>query len=323
MAFLAKCLICLLAAYGLAFYLAVPANPEVRFWQHVVELRDKEIAEVRTQNPDTPIIFFTGGSSCAFSIDPKIIEQECGLPAFNLGLPVAAGAEYLAHQAMAKARAGDILVLCLEPDLLAADDESPPPTRFSFAISSVTDNPLSSAGYDTFPSKPGISDYLTYSRPGAGHLATLAAKTMAGKGYRYSISDSRYHGRMETQIHDASLRPRGTSPYTKLTVRGRKFLETFKGSAHRRKINLYYSMPWHFTAGEALEETRKNRLSLIAEIKTIIPVIRDGAAGATSTRQHYSDSQLHLTSDGSSLRSRNLARAMKECISTTSSTNPE
>ena len=70
-----------------------------------------QLVQVRAEYLSTVSIIFI--TSCAFSIDPKIIEDKCGMPAFNLGLPVSAGPKYLLYQALEKTRPGDILVVAL------------------------------------------------------------------------------------------------------------------------------------------------------------------------------------------------------------------
>ena len=235
MRFLVAIFFCVIAAYGFGFYLSVPANPEVKFWREVVTRREREISDLRAKDPATPILFFTGGSSCAFSIDPKIMEETCGLPAFNLGLPAAAGGRYLLHQALEQTRAGDIMVVCLEPDLLtsSANGEvgSTGASKFSFALAVAGGHPADAAGGDTFGMRPGIRDYLNFSRPGSFHIAVLGAKAFTHKGYRYTSADLRYRGRTETQVRDLAMTPAGTALATCLSTEGRELLTMFKEAA--------------------------------------------------------------------------------------------
>jgi hypothetical protein len=304
-------LLTILAAYALGFWLAVPANPEVKFWQEVVERRDREIAGVRKENPDTPIIFFTGGSSCAFSIDPKIIEETCGLPAFNLGLPVAAGGKYLLHQALEKTKQGDVLVVCLEPDVLSHYKENYSPSKFSFALAAAAGRPSESSGGATFAQTPSIRDYLNFTRPGAGHLSTLGAKVASGRNYRYTESDLRYRGRVETPIKTPELPASEATLETHLTQDARKFLKTFVKAASGRKVKVLYSLPWVFTDEESVAKSRSNKQILTTDIQTILPTLNDGFYGVASESAYFSDSALHLTAEGSALRSQALAIALK------------
>jgi hypothetical protein len=313
MRFAFSILVAAAAAYALGFFLAVPANPEVKFWRDVVERRDREIAQVRKNQPGTPIIFFTGGSSTAFSIDPAIIEQTCGLPSFNLGLPVAARAEYLIHQAMERTRSGDLLILCLEPDLLSVAGASPSPSKFSFAMAAVSGSVGEAAGGHSFDAYPSLRDYLNLSRPGAGHLSTYIARLALDKPYRYTHADMRYRGRIETAIHGAI--PAGIRTASQLSPYGRQLLTRARQAADERGVRLLYAMPWHFTGPAALPDSRRHQHQLNQEISTIIPVIDDGFTGVAGNPSWFSDTGQHLTSEGSRERSTHLAAALRECLS--------
>lgn len=314
MRFLFVILACTLAAFALAFYLVVPANPEVKFWHAVEQRRDQEIAAVRQAQPEQPILFFTGGSSCAFSIDPKIIEESCGMPAFNLGLPVAAEGKYIVHQALERTRAGDILVLCLEPDILAAYQETGKPSRFSLILSVAAGNPSEASGGGTFGMSPAISDYLNFSRPGARFLSTLLAKAAVGRGYRYTIDDIRYRGRLETPVRDPAMQPRGVVEQSRLSADGRTFLQSVVNAARQRRVRLAYAMPWHYTSESSLIACRANRLVLTNDIGTLMPTIEDDYAGAASDPEYFSDSAQHLSEKGAALRSQALAAKLKDWL---------
>lgn len=304
-----------ICAYALAFALTVPLNPEVRFWAEVVERRDREIAAVRAESPRTPIIFFTGGSSTAFSIDPAIIEEELGMPAFNLGLPVAAGARYILHQAMRHTKPGDILVVCLEPDLLTNPNQESSPSKIGFALEAINGNIHEAAGGDTFQRNTSLPDRLNLSRPGAPYLCTLAGRVLTGHGYRYKLDDIGYRGIIRTKIHDTSMQAASKSTTIVLHPEGRELLELFAISAHHYGVRLAYSMPWRFTETHALTHNRDNNGKILADIANIMPAIDDGFTGAIDGIEHFSDSPLHLSEHGTLTRSNALASALHTWIS--------
>ena len=314
MRFLAAIAACTIAAYGLGFYLAIPGNPEVQFWRQVVTRRTTDITDVRNHDPGRPILFFTGGSSTAFSIDPKIIEATCGMPSFNLGLPVAAGGKYLLHQALAQTRAGDLLVICLEPDLLTDTTPDGSPSKFGFAMCAAGGHPAEAAGGETYGKTPTLRDYLNLTRPGPSYLATLAAKFLTRKGYRYTPADLRYHGRIETQVHNDHMEPRGAGTATRLSPQGRELLEPVSQAAARRGVQVIYAMPWHYTAQDSVAESRAVKRQVMADIRAIMPAIDDGYAGAASDASWFSDTPQHLTAAGSSIRSKALGQALKSWL---------
>jgi hypothetical protein len=313
MRFLIVILVTTLAAFGLGFYLSVPANPEVKFWHEVMQRREAEIVKVRKEQPNSPIIFFTGGSSCAFSIDPKIIEETCNLPAFNLGLPVSAGNKYILHQAMALTKPSDILVVCIEPDTIT-DPKHYLSTNLSYALASLDGNPSDSAGGVTFEEKLSLNDHMNLARPGTRYLTTLIAKTIAGKSYRYTATDYRYHGRLETQVSDPNMKAVGPNSIYSLSTAGRELLISLRNAAKKRGVRLVYSMPWQYTSEKSIEENRTNRKSLLKEIEEIIPVIDDGCAGSVSDKSYFSDSGLHLAAEGSKQRTQALAAKLNDWV---------
>lgn len=310
MRFLALIVACTVAAYALALAIAVPGNPEVEFWRVVDQGRDRDIAAVRQKQAAPPLILFTGGSSCAFSIDPEIIATTCGRPAFNLGLPVAAGAKFLLHQALAKARPGDTLVVCLEPDLLT-HPESFHPSTLSFALATLAGDPSGAVGGSSFDQRLGLRDYLNLSRPGPSHLATLVAKSIAGKElYRYTPDDIRPGGRIETSHREPALPRIGPKSADQLTPDASRLLATFRDAASRKGVRLAYSMPWMLTATGAAETNRAVNRRILDAIDPLLPVVDDGWLGVSTDPSHFSDSGQHLTAAGSRLRSEDLAKAL-------------
>jgi hypothetical protein len=301
------------AAYALSLYLTVPANPEVNFWREVMVRRDTEIAAVRQAKPGTPIIFFTGGSSTAFSIDPLIIEQSCHRPAFNLGLPAAAGGPYLLHQAFKRTRPGDILVVCLEADLLAYGGELDP-TPLAFSLSLLDHDPIGAAGGSTFGKGLAPRDLLNLPRPGSRYLATLAARIVTGKDYRYTPADIRYRGRIETPVSNPTIAPLREAGTRHLHPDGAALLKQLAAAAKQRGVTLFYSMPWRWTHPEFSDAWRSANLPLLTEINAIIPVLDDATRGVGTHRDHFSDSVQHLTSTGSTARTTALAGALRAML---------
>ena len=308
MRFVLAILATVLVAYAFGYFLSVPANPEIKFWREVVMMRDRDLARLRDEKPGERAIFFTGGSSTAFSVDPKIIEEACGRPAFNFGLPVAAGAEYLVSEAINRTRHGDLLIVCLEPDLLTGANPEPSPSKFSFAMASAAGNPGHASGGVELGRDLRVSDYLSLSRPGAGYLATFAARLANGKAYRYTLEDIRYRGRIETGVRAAV--PVSGHPSRTLSPYGKELLRKTHEAAGRRGVLAAYSMPWQFVVPGALEDSRRANRNLLEQISALMPVLDEPSAGAASEPEWFSDSGQHLSAQGSAVRSLELAGAV-------------
>lgn len=298
-------------AYGLGLVLTVPANPEVGFWREVMLRRDAEIATARKSGG--PCLFFTGGSSTAFSIDPAIIEQACGRPAFNLGLPIASGAPYILHQALKRCQSGDTLVVCLEADVIAHGGESHPST-LSFALGALEGDVSGAAGGATLDRSLHLREALNLPRPGPQYLTTLAARVATGKGYRYTPQDIRYHGRIETSLQDPSMIALGTPARRRLHPEAETLLSRFVESARQSGVRVFYSQPWRFTSPETIDAWRLENKALLADVARVIPVLEDPSLGASADRQDFSDSHQHLTAAGSKKRTELLASVLAPAL---------
>lgn len=305
----------LVGAYAVGFTLTVPLNPEARFWRELMSRRDAEIVASRAAAPDRPAILFAGGSSTAFSIDPVVVEEACGFPAFNLGLPVGAGPWFILDRALNSASDGDILVVCMEPDaLIHADKTVRQPSKLAFALATMAGEPSNCLGGHTFDVQPTFPDHLNLTRPGAVYLATFCARIVTGKSYRYTMADYRYHGRLETQVVSPSMEPVQVGSRSQLGDGGRMLLQRCRDAGARRGIEVLYSMPWQYTHPDALSQARSVNSALLGDILSIVPVLDDGYAGATSERALFSDTSQHLTEAGARARSRLLASELSHWV---------
>jgi hypothetical protein len=308
--FLISSIVCLIAAYGISGWLTVPENPEVAFWREAIVGRDRDIAAARTAHPDQPFLFFTGGSSTAFSIDPAIVEPACGLLAFNLALPISASAPYILHQAFKRTRPGDILVIGVEADILSFSGEFKP-SSLAFALGLMEQDPAGIAGGQTFDKRLALRDAFNLPRPGPGYLVTLAGRLAYGKGYRYKSEDIRYHGRIETPVKDQGLEPLDAMTPRHLHPEAAEWLQKLAVAAKEKDVTLFYAMPWRLTKPQAETACRAANRSLLDEINPIIPVLEDGADGVSTRTDFFSDSLQHLTAEGSSVRTRALVPILK------------
>lgn len=311
MRFPAAIIVTVIAAYALSYYLTIPANPEVQFWAGAVARREAAAAAIRGESPSRPILFFAGGSSTAFSIDPQIIEDTCQTPAINLGLPISAGAKYILHHALRQAAPGDTIIICLEPDVLTKPNQESSASKAGFALEAQRGNFTDSAGGSTFGKKTSLSDYLNISRPGARYFVTLAARTITGQGYRYKIHDIGYRGIIRTPVHNPNMEPSQETAIRSLHPQGRQLLESYAAAAQQKGVHLAYSMPCFFTDTAALTHNRANNQKILDEINTIIPVIEDPYNGAMDGIENFSDTVQHLSDQGIAIKSTAVATALK------------
>jgi len=307
-------LLSLIAAFAISCVLTISVNPEVTFWNEAISRRLDDITQIRENHPEQPLIIFTGGSSCAFSIDPAIVEEAIDQPAINLGLPVACGARYILHQALRHAKDGDLIIIGTEPDLLTFPDQETSPSKISFALEARRGNFTDAAGGSTFGESLTLPQYLTLSRPGSNYLITLAGRLCMQKGYRYKSPDIRYRGLIQTPIRNKSMNPVGARAVVTLHPQGLQLLKTFTAAADQKGVRVAYSMPWSYTASSSLSLSRANNRKLLSEISKIMPIIDDGYSGAMDNIENYADGSRHLSEKGSKLRSEALAQSLKQYL---------
>lgn len=312
MRLLLKILTALMLAYGSGYALRVSLNPEVVFWTEVIRKRDAETDILRQRGQNQSLLFFTGGSSCAFSVDPAIIGSMLGIPCMNLGLPVACGREYIVDQALRRCRAGDMLVLCLEPDTLCYASESPLPSPMAYALEAKLHNPVSAIPLSTAGPLSDTSGWLSIARPGVSYGITWLGRTITGKGYRYKPADIRPGGRVETPEKPEQYSLPGRKGIQSLAPDAREFLAHVAATASRKGVRIAYSFPWQLTRSEDLGANRESHKAVAAEISTFMPVIKDDSMGCVDNPDFFSDTIQHLTASGSTARSRELASALAD-----------
>ena len=299
----------------LGAWIVVKGNPEVRFWVAAYEARLLELRDERVGEDETvPHVLFTGGSSCAFSVDPEIIEERTGRPAYNLGGPAAAGMPFLVDLALQEAKSGDVLVLALERHFLAEPDRVHP-TRLGIACAVDMGRKDLVEGGDWVPYRLPPHRIADEMRPGLRFLSTLGGKMLLRRDpYRYEMDDLRARGRMETDYRDQWKRAVGQPPELSLSAEGREFLSAARDEAAGRGVTICYSLPWLFTEERWVDANRARHKELLNQVAAIVPVLEDRAFGVRSNPDDFSDSEYHLTAEGSRERSSRLAEGLLQFL---------
>ncbi len=299
-----------LLAFAAGAFLLVSRNPEAAFWGEVEKRNGDDLAAQREAHPDVPVILFTGGSSCAFSVDPGIVTVEAGWPAFNLGTSAWSGPKYYVHRVFQRTKPGDLLVLGIEPNFLTEPDMLGP-ASLGLALAWREGHPAAAVGAESFGESLSLRRHVDLLRPGARYLVTWSAKAITGgQRYYYTLADRRSGGRLETaRVHPTGHGDDMVHPST-LTPEARDFLGKIAILARERGVRVAYALPWYFTAEESAAANRESRRHLLAEIAVIMPVLEDPALGVRTEAELFSDTNFHLTAAGSQQRSRVLGRAI-------------
>lgn len=289
-------------------------NPEAEFWDELGKRQSRGVADLREKHPDTPLILFTGGSSCAFSVDSAIVTAATGRPAWNLGTSAWAGPKYYVDRCFRQARAGDVVVLGIEPNFLT-EEGLLEPGPLGVALAWRDGDPSAAAGGESFGGSLSLRQQIGLLRPGARYLVTWAAKAVTGgERYHYTLADLRDGGRLETaRGHPGGRGDTAVHP-SALTPEGKAFLTSIAALAREREVRVVYALPWYFTAEDAVGANRDGRARLLAEIAAILPVLEDPALGVQSDPALFSDTNFHLTAMGSTTRSEGLGRSLADWL---------
>lgn len=310
MKLLLRLILVALLAFGAGAFLLVRENPEARFWAQLRARQELELAQLRSAHPGSPVVLFTGGSSCAFSVDPAIVTAETGRPSVNLGTSAWSGPKYYLHRAFQSARAGDLLVLVIEPNFLT-ETGMLDPTPLGLALAWDSGDPDAAAGADSFGETLSPLQHLDLLRPGARYLVTWSAKSLAGgERYYYTLNDLRPGGRLETARRHPTGHGDDRVHPGQLTPEAGILLERVAALARQREIRVAYALPWYFTAEASAAANRATRRALLDQIAGIMPVLEDPALGVRTEPGLFSDTNFHLTAGGSGQRSRVLGRSL-------------
>ena len=281
-------------------------NPEFQFWHECITKKRTDLAYL--QESHDRVVIFSGGSTCAFSIDPPTLAQKASIPAYNLGGAVPMGARYLMFMAMEEARSGDILVMGLEPLFLTTDEGAEEKALGISLVAADSQNgtPVMALGWD---------DLLLKRRPGAQFMATFwAKKIMKYPGYRYNMGGFREGGRISTDYRLEKVVPKGVLPPQKLSEQGIDLLKDITKRAKDKGVKLLYTLPWTFTLKEFADHNRALNQDLLRQIEEFMPVIDDPFLGVHTEESFFADTSNHLTDEGAKARSEAISPSLKKLI---------
>jgi hypothetical protein len=280
-------------------------SPDIRFFTGAARIKQAWSASMNAEHGPKYVLY--GGSSCAFSLDAERLLQRHQLAAVNMGSAAAMGASVLSQAALEETRAGDVLVVALEPILLT-DSLEPPSFGVQMAFA------LGRRGWVLHPqvgtnSTPWSSALLAL-RPGGTRTLTLLSKLLRpGELFRYHLTDVRPSGFMQT-----SARPPFTGPSVpggRLTDDGRILLGALRDWGKRNQVRVVYSLRWSYTAPDKAAWFRRQNAQFLLDVAEVVPVLYDPRLGALSNKELFADTPLHLSEKGAALRTDELADQLK------------
>ncbi len=300
LALLAIAFATLLAAAAYTLWL----NPEIRFYRHAARVKLAWAEKMEKEHGAKTIVF--GGSGTAFSVRPELMLGEQGIAVVNLGLHAGMEPPFLTALAVSIARPGDTLIAAFEPDLLSSPFTSP---DLAAQIGIALGRPeLVHASNLTGEPVHWVEDLLSL-RPGAYHCFTLLGKIVLRKPlYRYAPAEISASGwQRANDFRDIPDRPLAGS----LSPDARKLLEKLRQWGEEHRVKVAFSMPWCYVTEPRVAAFRDANIRFLLEVSAILRVLKDPALGIHTVREHYADTEWHLTEEGAALRSSALAAQIK------------
>ena len=278
-------------------------NPEVAFFKRVSRTRTSW-AERLGRAHGYKIVFF-GGSSCMFSVDGERMLEKHGLPVVNKGCAAGMNAKMLTEYGIDAVGPGDTLVVALEPGLLINEIE---PTALAYQFSYAMGAPHWIGGrlLPKWPTGPGSWLHL---RPGAYHAFTLIGKLASGKpSYRYTSALVHPSGFVETSVRPPLLSP--IPPASEIVPDARTLLRSLSEWALTNHVQVYYSLPWAHVAPERLRDFRQKNAAFLLNMSEFLPVLKDASLGGRAERAVFSDTEWHLSPEGSAQKTDDISTAL-------------
>ena len=280
-------------------------NAEIAFLSGAASIKQSWAVKLSAERGKKIVVY--GGSGCAFSINGCRMLTQHDIPLVNCGLHAGIGATVLTWNAMAAVNDGDTLVVSLEPSLL---DESMTPPALGVQFAFVRGHPEWITHGELLAESLSWPSAILSLRPGSNHAITMIGKWLRGRPmYRYSVQDINESGLMQTTVRVSQIpeRPFAKGP----SDSGKQLLMGLRQWCDKHHVRVAYSLPWMFVPAEKVPSFQQANRQFLARVIDIMPVLKDESLGVHSVREHFADTELHLTTEGSAVRTDSLASQLQ------------
>lgn len=292
-------------AWAAAAFYSLRLNPEVLFYRGLSEIQQAWADRLRATTAAQFIL--VGGSSALFSVMPERAWERNAVPLVNFGLAAGTGPQVMVLRGLAQARAGDTLLVGIEPGLLT-EDGVPAGLGIQYAFAMGCPKWICDPRLDI----PAMSwgSALLALRPGGYHMVTLGGKLLTCRPlYRYRIQDVSPGGWIRTAEGEFVDTPPGHG--SRLSTWSRAFLRALARQAGEKGIRLIYVLPWAYCPPAQAEKFRQENANFLLQITNFMPVLLDDRLGAIHEKSLFADSSWHLNLEGSRLRTDTLAGQLR------------
>lgn len=294
-------LICsLLVAIGIAYFFALKLDPELQHYAAHYKVKASLAREM-----STPKVVFIGGSSCTHSVRPSDFYVK-GIPCSNMGYHAGAGAPMIIAGGLSIVKAGDLVVLAMEPSLLVEDFKV---SREGLVGALKLKNASLANGGRFTPEKLSIGDYFFPIRPGGGRLAKYTASLLPCFDLDQYLMVDEYGWFSDSRRIAAPASMAVT--YTGLTAMNRSMIGALIDYCEDSGITLVCAIPWKLCKISEKKQAQEWHNQYRMEMAELMPVLEESDPVCVFNKQLFSDTANHLTAKGAMLRTQAYLQALE------------
>ena len=288
-----------------AFYLW-RINPQNQVRLRQIHLKNTALA----RTAGAPRLLVCGDSSVAFGMDPQVLRETTGLSTVNLGYDAGCGALALLAVGARDARAGDVLVVSINPGLLSEQVE---PVREGRLLAMLYGDPSIALG----GSPPLVPDNLlqrlltrlSVCSPTQRRMVNDAGRVaLRMPGYRYEVCEIDADGYFATKV---TLPHNPAVAFPDFNARWQPVLAAYTRRLQTRGVRVFYALPWAECWPLALPPLRAGTDTYLQKVAEVMPVLHEADLGLKTDPALFSDTAAHLSVEGARQRSRALGEALQ------------
>ncbi len=294
-----------MAAAGLAWVAGFIYNVYLGGEAHWLKsMYEKKVAIAATI--DEPKLLVTGGSGAHYTLDSALLEDELGLPVVNLGIDGPVGLNVILPSVLEQVNPGDTVLLI--PEYLVLHHENGLGER-SGAFSIATGRP----GVGDIPAKQLTQDLLLLGVPSLRGVIK-SARDLVNEGKLTGYYDDPLTANGDPTVDKARVGDWWQLAIkTPATDHAIDRIAQFQAEVEAKGGTLVLALPWVYA--DSSNETQDNILKTVDALDDIAPLVYDAdTLNVQSDVSLFADTHYHLTAEGRTVRSRQLAAELKPIL---------
>lgn len=287
-------------AWGLGIGYRLAVSPELR-WIRSIEQQKHQLVAADTRSPR---ILIAGGSGTHFGLDTAQIEQQLGIPTYNLGLHAGLGLNGILASLEQQVQPGDIVVLIPEYELLSRETGTG-------VFSGVWGLASGQLLHMNLSPNVIIQEVMAAGNPGAATLGSSlfgAVRGQSNADYYTQNLDSRGNS---TQLKSGQLVP---VPFPNLSISATAYqtLQTFQSRLAAQDVDLVFLLPWRL--GQITPVSQQQAQEVAQTLSEIAPTYANQTLNLSDRAAWFGDTVYHLSIEGRNVRSQQVARQLSRYL---------